>query len=49
MKNDEQHIRKLFTKIVTRVREKIPYCYLNGDEIQRYVGNINLSFAFVEG
>jgi cysteine desulfurase len=49
MKNDEIHIRKLYAKILKFVRERIPQCQLNGHETQRYMGNINLSFAYVEG
>jgi cysteine desulfurase len=28
---------------------QVPEVYLNGDSKQRYPGNLNLSFAFIEG
>ena len=49
MKNDERHITRLYHKILNRVKERMTHVELNGDEVQRYYGNINLSFAFVEG
>lgn len=49
MDNDKRHIRRLYQKIVEHIRTHIPYVQLNGDEEQRYCGNINMSFAFVEG
>ena len=32
-----------------RIMERIPDVYLNGDKEHRYPGNLNLSFAYVEG
>merc|ERR1712010_261613 len=29
--------------------ESVPHVQLNGDAVQRYYGNLNISFAFVEG
>lgn len=31
------------------MRDKISHTQLNGDETLRYPGNLNISFAFVEG
>ena len=31
------------------MRVQLSHVYLNGDETQRYPGNLNLSFAYVEG
>ena len=31
------------------MKERIPYLVVNGDEEQRYPGNLNVSFAYVEG
>ena len=31
------------------LKERIPYLVVNGDEEQRYPGNLNVSFAYVEG
>lgn len=47
MKNDQEHIEKLYKKIISYVNEKIPHVQINGDETQRYHGNLNISFAYV--
>lgn len=31
------------------ITERIPHVVLNGDPERRYVGNLNFSFAYVEG
>jgi len=49
MKNDAKHIKYLYDKIIKTVREKMTHVELNGSEHDRYYGNINMSFAFVEG
>lgn len=49
MENDERHIRRLFKRLYEGITSKIPEVYLNGDMDARYPGNLNLSFAFVEG
>jgi len=49
MKNDANHIERLYKKILSTIRERMTHVELNGDERQRYYGNINMSFAFVEG
>lgn len=49
MENDERHIRRLFKRLYDGITSKIPEVYLNGDMDKRYPGNLNLSFAFVEG
>ena len=49
MENDKKYITRLYNKILTRIRSKMTHVELNGDEKQRYYGNINMSFAFVEG
>ena len=49
MASDEAHIKKLYNKILTRIKERIPHIQVNGDENQRYCGNLNISFAYVEG
>lgn len=49
MANDAKHVEKLYKKILTHVNEKITHVQLNGDEQLRYHGNLNISFAFVEG
>lgn len=49
MDNDARHIRRLSDRILRTIREKITHTQLNGDEQFRYPGNLNISFAFVEG
>ena len=49
MENDANHIKRLSNKIVKTIQEKIPHIKINGDEENRYCGNLNISFAFVEG
>ena len=48
MKNDEIHLKKLYKKMLTKVKE-IPYAWLNGDENQRFWGNLNLTFKYADG
>jgi cysteine sulfinate desulfinase/cysteine desulfurase-like protein len=47
MNNDANHIERLYKKILKHVNEKITHVQLNGDENLRYLGNLNISFAFV--
>lgn len=49
MEKDYQHIKYLSDKFYNAVISQIPEVYLNGDGVQRYPGNLNLSFAYVEG
>ena len=49
MDKDYQHIKYLSDKFYNSIKTKIPNVFLNGDEINRYPGNLNLSFAYVEG
>jgi len=49
MGKDNEHVRRLSEKFLHEVAEQIPDVYLNGDRVQRYMGNINLSFAYIEG
>ncbi len=49
MGSDNEHIRRLSNKFLKAIMEEIPDVYLNGDREQRYPGNINLSFAYIEG
>jgi cysteine desulfurase len=49
MKNDARHIKYLYDKILKTIRSKMTHVELNGSEHDRYYGNINMSFAFVEG
>ncbi len=49
MGKDNEHVRRLANKFLKEVMEEIPDVYLNGDREHRYLGNINLSFAYIEG
>ena len=49
MQNDAKHVERLYHKIVNNIKERMTHVEMNGDERQRYLGNINMSFAFVEG
>ncbi len=48
MKQDHEHIKKLSSKFYKAI-SSIPNVYLNGDLDRRIPGNINFSFAGVEG
>jgi len=49
MERDELRVKQLWDRLYTGIREKIPEIYLNGDTKARYHGNLNVSFAYVEG
>lgn len=49
MEKDERHVRRLFDKFVNELQSRADEIYLNGDREQRYHGNANLSFAYIEG
>merc|ERR1719356_806673 len=49
MPNDHRHIERLYKRMHTRITEQLPCVVLNGSAEKRYVGNVNLSFAGVEG
>ncbi len=49
MENDQRHIEGLYQKLVTQLQEKISHIKFNGDLTKRYFGNLNVSFAYVEG
>ena len=47
--SDHAHIKKLSDKFLEAMRNEVTHIVLNGDEQQRYVGNLNISFECVEG
>lgn len=49
MKHDEKHIKELTDRLHTGITSKLDGVILNGSEEHRYAGNLNLSFAYVEG
>lgn len=49
MESDRAHIRRLADRLYHGITEQLQGVQLNGDEFSRYWGNVNLSFAYVEG
>jgi cysteine desulfurase len=49
MKFDNDHVTKLSKKLYDKLTRELKDIYLNGDEQNRYPGNLNISFAYVEG
>ena len=49
MEENEAHIRRLTKKLQDGLNKNIPDLYLNGDVNERIYGNLNLSFAYIEG
>lgn len=49
MTAENERLHRLFDKFYKEVVEGIPDVYLNGDREHRIPGNINASFAYVEG
>lgn len=49
MHAENKRLRELTDNIMNRIQEKIPHVFLNGDREKRLAGNLNLSFAYVEG
>ncbi|XVF59192.1 hypothetical protein PTKIN_Ptkin07bG0255500 [Pterospermum kingtungense] len=49
MEYDEKRIKGLQERLLNGIREKIDGVLVNGSMDKRYVGNLNLSFAYVEG
>ncbi|XP_010245621.1 PREDICTED: cysteine desulfurase, mitochondrial [Nelumbo nucifera] len=49
MKYDEKRITALQERLLNGIRAKLDGVVVNGSMERRYVGNLNLSFAYVEG
>ncbi|CDW77257.1 UNKNOWN [Stylonychia lemnae] len=49
MNNDTKHITKLNSRFIDGLRSQLSHIVINGDEKQRYLGNLNISFSCVEG
>jgi len=49
MENDKRHIQRLANLLYDGITSMLPDVQLNGSQLQRYCGNLNLSFAYVEG
>jgi cysteine desulfurase len=46
---ESAQIQKLSDRLYQKLKESLPQIYLNGDPIMSYPGNLNISFAHVEG
>jgi cysteine desulfurase len=49
MPNEAKRLASLRDKMVNRINNELDSVYLNGHSEQRVPGNVNLSFAYVEG
>ena len=49
MKKENEKITKLKDRLLNGIRNTCSDIYLNGSEIHRVPGNLNLSFAYIEG
>lgn len=49
MAEETKRVKILSDRILTEIQKKLPEVYLNGDHEKRVPGNLNLSFAYVEG
>jgi len=49
MQNDAIHAKKLWNRLYKNITSRLDFVYLNGDPVHRWFGNLNLSFAYVEG
>jgi len=49
MQEDLDHVKKLFDYFYKKITDNLTEVFLNGDLNARYLGNINLSFAYAEG
>ena len=49
LETEAQRLKKLRDKLEQGLRQQLDYLYLNGDTDKRIPGNLNLSFAYVEG
>lgn len=49
MTEEKHHIDMLTARFLKRLQENIPDIYLNGDKHMRVQGNLNISFAYIEG
>ncbi len=49
MGKDAEHVRRHYNRFLKEILDGIPDVFLNGDREARWPGNVNLSFAYVEG
>jgi cysteine desulfurase len=49
MSRDLTHVKMLNERLLKKLRAGLDHLEINGDMVHRYPGNLNVSFAFVEG
>ena len=49
MGKDAEHVRRIFDRFAREILDGMKDVFLNGDREHRWLGNLNLSFAYVEG
>lgn len=49
LESNSAYVAKLRDSLVEKILKSIPYCYYNGDRINRLPNNANFSFEFIEG
>lgn len=49
MDSDRRHIERLSKLLLQQLQQQLPHISVNGSLSNRYPGNLNISFSFVEG
>ena len=49
MQSDMDHVKYLNDRFLSNLKKNLTHIVINGDETQRYLGNLNISFSCVEG
>ena len=49
MESDRKHVERLSQLLLQLLQQQLPHLTVNGSLSQRYPGNLNISFSFVEG
>ncbi|GAM26501.1 hypothetical protein SAMD00019534_096760 [Acytostelium subglobosum LB1] len=49
MDRDTKWVKFLYDRLLKGIQENVPHVKINGDTEQRYYGNLNISFSYVEG
>ena len=49
IEKDTAHVKELSDYFMKEILDNVPDVYLNGDREQRIPGNLNISFAYIEG
>lgn len=49
MESDRRHVEELAGFLLSELRRRLQHIVVNGSLTSRYIGNLNISFEFVEG